>query len=179
MSSVFAQLGSEITIEPSVGAMLYDEDFVYKKSTVYGLALSTSVINRISSGLSYKTATSSTTINIPGNTSIQNIRWHLIQIQLAYQLINFLNVIELSPAVGVGGIYFKTPSLLIDLSALGSSEIPSRSSTHFAYSASLNLGIHLIDRISLIVVPGVLYFKNSEQYFSNYFIDGGFKIAIR
>jgi hypothetical protein len=88
-------------------------------------------------------------------------------------------VFEISPTLGIGGIHFRTPSSSIDLGALGSREISSRSSTHFAYSASLNLRIHLIDRFSLMVNPGVLYFKNSENFFNNYFIDGGLSIEIK
>jgi len=178
-STVFAQVASEINIAPIVSANFYDENFIYQNSASYGLALSTSLIGSLSTGISYKTSQTSAAIEVPGNSISMKTRWHLYQFHLRYEVIRILKIIHISPGIGLGVIRFTTPTLMINLGALGNTTIPSRSSSHFAYSASVNLRIHLVDRISLLLVPGILFFENPDNKFTNYYVDGGISIAIK
>jgi hypothetical protein len=115
---------------------------------------------------------------LPGNNLSINIRWHLYQIHFTYELITVLKIIHFSPGLGLGTIHFTKPELMIDLGAFGNKEISSKSSSHFAYSAAVNVRVHISGRFSLLLSPGIMFFETQENKYTNYYVEGGISIAI-
>lgn len=175
---VWAQFGSDISVEPKVGTIFFDQNLSNKYAMSYGIAFQASITDQFSTGISYKNSSAAQEILIPGNTIQFDTGWHILQLHLTYDMFNYKNRFFVSPAVGMGSIKLTTPAMTADLGALGEADIPARSATYFIFSPAVQAGIHVTNKITISIQPGLHIFTISEKRYLNYFIEGGLRIEL-